>query len=51
VDESFARAAAQPTNGRLAVVVLRTLSRHFEVPPKEISTTLFPPRRPPPYVL
>ena len=51
VDEEFARAAARPANGRLAVVVLRALIRHFAVPAKDIAATLFPPRRPAPYVL
>jgi hypothetical protein len=51
VDEEFASAAAQPAGGRLAVVVLRTLSRHFGVPAARISATLFPSRRPAPYVL
>jgi hypothetical protein len=51
VDEAFARAAAQPAGGRIGVVVLQTLGRHFGVPAQRISATLFPPRRPPPYDL
>ncbi len=51
VDEEFVRAAARPAAGRLAVVVLRTLSRQFAVPADRISTTLFPPRRAAPYRL
>ena len=51
VDEAFARAAAQPASGRVGIVVLRTLGRHFDIPAERISTTLFPRRRPPPYDL
>ena len=51
VDEAFARAAARPASGRMAIVVLRTLGRHFGVPAEELATTLFPRRRPPPYDL
>lgn len=51
VDEEFVAAAARPAGGRLAIVVLRTLSGHFGVPAARISATLFPARRPAPYVL
>ena len=37
--------------GRLNVQVLRSLSARFNVPAPQISATLFPPRRPSPYVL
>ncbi len=50
VDEGFLRAVARPPGGRLAVVVFGELARRFAVPATRISTTLFPPRRPAPYV-
>ena len=51
VDDVFVSTAVQPAGGRLAVLVLRTLSGHFGVPAARISATLFPARRPAPYVL
>jgi hypothetical protein len=51
IDEHFLHAVARPPGGRLAVVVLGEMARRFDVPATKISTTLFPPRRPAPYVL
>lgn len=51
IDETFIRAAVDPVGGRLGVVVLRALARHFGVPAARISVTLFPPRRAAPYAL
>jgi hypothetical protein len=51
IEASFVRAVVRPPDGRLAIVVLGAMARHFKVPATEISTTLFPPRRPPPYTL
>jgi hypothetical protein len=51
VDDAFIRAVAAPPAGRLSPMVLGILARHFSVPATHISRTLFPPRRPPPYVL
>lgn len=51
LDEAFVRAVANPPSGRIAIVVLRAVARIFEAAPASLSTTLFPPRRPPPYVL
>ncbi|MBC8132961.1 MAG: hypothetical protein H7X95_08280 [Deltaproteobacteria bacterium] len=51
LDESFVHAVIHPPAGRLGIVVLTALATHFQVPAMEISRTLFPPRRPPPYEL
>lgn len=51
IDEAFVHAAAHPQGGRVGVVVLRALGRHFGVPAARISVTLFPPRRAAPYAL
>jgi hypothetical protein len=51
VDAAFAQAVRQPPQGRLGIVVLRTLGAQFGVPPTTIATTLFPRRRPTPYRL
>jgi hypothetical protein len=51
LDAAFVRAVRRPPGGRLAVLVLKQLAEHFGVPAAQISATLFPPRRPPPYAL
>ena len=51
VDPTFAAAVRAPPHGRVSVVVLRTLSARFSVPAATIAATLFPTRRPSPYVL
>ena len=49
--DEFARAVLAPPDGRMGVVVLRTLAVRFGVPAATIAAALFPPRRPPPYQL
>jgi hypothetical protein len=51
VDDAFIQAVAAPPGGRLSPMVLGVLARQFNVPATHISNILFPPRRPPPYVL
>jgi hypothetical protein len=50
-DTTFAAAVRAPPEGRVGIVVLRTLAARFGVPAKEIAATLFPARRPSPYEL
>ena len=50
-DDDFARAALEPPEGRMAVVVLRALAVRFGAPAATIAAALFPPRRPSPYAL
>jgi hypothetical protein len=50
-DDALGRAALDPPEGRLNVVVLRALGARFGVPPATIAATLFPLRRPSPYEL
>jgi hypothetical protein len=50
-EDDFARAALDPPEGRLNVMVLRALSARFGVDPTTIAETLFPVRRPSPYRL
>jgi hypothetical protein len=49
--DELARAALDPPEGRLNVVVLRALGERFGVAAATIADTLFPPRRPSPYKL
>lgn len=49
--DDFARAALDPPEGRLNVMVLRALSARFGVDAATIAETLFPVRRPSPYRL
>ncbi|MEA2696909.1 MAG: hypothetical protein QOI66_1180 [Myxococcales bacterium] len=51
VDAAFIQAVQRPPQGRMGIVVLRTLGAQFGVPPSTIATTLFPRRRPTPYLL
>jgi hypothetical protein len=51
IDAAFVQAVRQPPQGRLGIVVLRTLGARFGIPPTTIATTLFPRRRPTPYRL
>ena len=50
-EDDFARAALDPPEGRLNVMVLRTLAARFGVDAATIAETLFPVRRPSPYRL
>jgi hypothetical protein len=50
-DDDFARAALDPPEGRLNVMVLRALGARFGVETATIAETLFPVRRPSPYRL
>ncbi|HEY4184260.1 MAG TPA: hypothetical protein VGP07_04290 [Polyangia bacterium] len=45
-DDAFARDVARPPGGRLSLVVLRAVARRFDVDPRAVADTLFPPRRP-----
>jgi hypothetical protein len=51
LDETFVAGVLSPPGGRLGIVVLRTLAIRFSVPATEIAASLFPVRRPSPYVL
>lgn len=51
LDGAFVEAVRQPPQGRLGIVVLRTLGARFGVTPARIAATLFPPRRQSPYRL
>ena len=50
-DAALVEAVRQPPQGRLGIVVLRTLGARFGVAPERIAATLFPPRRRSPYQL
>ena len=51
LDDAFVHAVAAPPQRRLGVVVLRLLGELFAQAPTVIAETLFPARRPPPYLL
>jgi hypothetical protein len=47
IDPAFAAAVRDPPDGRLSVLVLRTLAARFDVPADTITAALFPARRSP----
>ncbi|HVZ73636.1 MAG TPA: hypothetical protein VHJ20_14755 [Polyangia bacterium] len=51
IDESFVSSIQSPPQGRMSVVIFRVLASRFKVPAIEISSALFPLRRPSPYHL
>jgi hypothetical protein len=51
LDAALVHALLRPPSGRISPVVLSFLGGSFGVPAAQISATLFPARRPPPYTL